>query len=162
VMWLNHHRLFKLIRRTNTVLLILNLLLLMIIVFIPVPTALLAEYLNFPQYHVAALIYCGAFLLMTIFYNFLWRYAAYKGRLLGHNVNQLAVAGISRQYLAGPLVYLVAFGLAGINTLICVIFCFVLAIFFAIPGHELKTILLRRSPSPAEMSAGVSDKWHEQ
>src|SRR5579884_3581999 len=45
VMWLNHHRLFIHIKRTDTVLMLLNLLLLLTIVFVPVPTALLAEYL---------------------------------------------------------------------------------------------------------------------
>src|SRR5579863_9029277 len=34
VMWLNHHRLYLHIKRTNTILLLLNLLLLLIIVFI--------------------------------------------------------------------------------------------------------------------------------
>jgi uncharacterized membrane protein len=48
VMWLNHHRLYVHIKRTNTVLMLLNLLLLLVIVFIPVPTALLAEYILKP------------------------------------------------------------------------------------------------------------------
>jgi len=39
VMWLNHHRLYSHIKHTNTVLMLLNILLLLIIVFIPVPTA---------------------------------------------------------------------------------------------------------------------------
>ena len=34
VMWLNHHRLYTHIKRTNTVLMLLNLLLLLVIVFI--------------------------------------------------------------------------------------------------------------------------------
>src|ERR1044071_6817642 len=45
VMWLNHHRLYTHIKRIDTGLLLLNLLLLLVIVFIPVPTALIAEYL---------------------------------------------------------------------------------------------------------------------
>jgi uncharacterized membrane protein len=55
-MWLNHHRLFIHIKRINTVLLLLNLLLLLIIVLIPVPTALLAEYLVKPDQHAAAIV----------------------------------------------------------------------------------------------------------
>ena len=56
VMWLNHHRLYSHIKHTNTVLMLLNLLLLLIIVFIPVPTALVAEYLVRPDRHAAALL----------------------------------------------------------------------------------------------------------
>src|SRR5579863_7061046 len=44
IMWINHHRLFAHIKRTNTPLLLLNLFLLAVIVFIPFPTALLAQY----------------------------------------------------------------------------------------------------------------------
>ncbi|HEX6551266.1 MAG TPA: TMEM175 family protein, partial [Ktedonobacteraceae bacterium] len=48
IMWLNHHRLFLHIKRINTVLVLLNLSLLLVIVFIPVPTALLADYVTRP------------------------------------------------------------------------------------------------------------------
>src|ERR1700694_891671 len=57
IMWLNHHRLYVQIKRTNTVLLLINLLLLLVIVFIPFPTALLAEYLVRPDLHTAAIVY---------------------------------------------------------------------------------------------------------
>ncbi len=56
IMWLNHHRLFVYIKRINTVLVLLNLLLLLFIVFVPVPTALLAEYVVLPDQHAAAII----------------------------------------------------------------------------------------------------------
>jgi uncharacterized membrane protein len=39
IMWINHHRLFNLIKRTDTGLMLFNLLLLLVIVFIPYPTA---------------------------------------------------------------------------------------------------------------------------
>src|SRR5437868_5852353 len=80
VMWLNHHRLYSHIKRTNTVLLLLNLLLLLIIVFIPVPTALVAEYLVHPDQHAAALLYSGTMVILAICYNLLWRYASYHNR----------------------------------------------------------------------------------
>jgi uncharacterized membrane protein len=62
VIWLNHHRLFVRIKSTDTALMLINLLLLLIIVFIPVPTALLAEYLIRPDLHAAAIVYSGTFL----------------------------------------------------------------------------------------------------
>lgn len=57
VIWLNHHRMFTHIKRTNTPLMMLNLLLLLLIVFVPVPTALLAEYLARLDLHGAAIGY---------------------------------------------------------------------------------------------------------
>ncbi len=77
IIWLNHHRLFVHIKRTNTVLLLLNLLLLLIIVFIPVPTALLAEYFVKADQHAAAIVYSGTFFILACCFNLLWRYASY-------------------------------------------------------------------------------------
>jgi len=134
VMWLNHHRLFKHIERTDTILLFLNLLLLLSIVFVPVPTALVAEYLVHPDQHVAALVYSGTFLLIACSFNVLWRYASYHNRLIGKDTDQRAVAAISRQYLFGPLFYLITFGLAWINAPASIILNFILAFFFALPG----------------------------
>lgn len=135
IMWINHHRLFKHIKHTNTGLLLINLLLLLIIVFVPVPTALLAEYLTRLDQHIAARIYSGTFFLMACCFNLLWRYASYRNRLLDKEADTHAVKAISQQYLFGPLVYLIAFGIAWINTLICIIFCFILALFFALPAR---------------------------
>ena len=143
IMWLNHHRLYKHIKRTNTGLILLNLLLLLFIVFIPVPTALLAEYITKPDQHVAALIYSGTYVLLACSFNVLWRYASYHNRLLGKNVDERDVKAISRQYMSGPLTYLIAFVLAFINTPACVIFSFLLALFFALPGSSLSLLSSR-------------------
>lgn len=137
VMWLNHHKLFVHIKHTNTVLMLINLLLLLIIVFIPVPTALLAAYLVRPDLHTAAILYSFTSLMMATCFNLLWRYASYQNRLLGKNVNSHLVAAISRQYLFGPLLYLIIFGVAWINTPACIILSFILAIFFALPGRSI-------------------------
>jgi uncharacterized membrane protein len=141
IMWLNHHRLFVHIKRTDTVLLLLNLLLLLVIVFIPVPTALLAEYLVKPDQHAAAIVYSGTFLLMAICFNLLWRYASYHNRLLGKDVDTRVVAAINTQYLFGPLPYLIVFGLAWINTPASVLLSFILALFFALPTRLPHSLL---------------------
>ena len=135
VMWLNHHKLFVHIQHTNTGLLLINLLLLLIIVFIPVPTALLAAYLVRPDLHAAAILYSGTSLMMAICFNLLWRYASYHHRLLGKNVDPRSVKAIDQQYVFGPVLYLIIFGVAWINTPACVALSFILAIFFALPGR---------------------------
>jgi uncharacterized membrane protein len=144
IMWLNHHRLFQHIRRANTVLMLLNLLLLLVIVFIPVPTALLADYLAHPEYHTAALIYSGTNIAMACSFYTLWSYASYKGRLLGKNVDPRSVMAISWQYAFGPISYIVVFAVAWFNVPTCIFLSFVMALFFAIPGRTLRTIPDRR------------------
>jgi uncharacterized membrane protein len=140
IMWLNHHRLFKHIKRADTGLLLINLSLLLVIVFIPVPTALLAEYLPRPDLHAAAIVYGGTSFLMACCFNILWRYASHNNRLLGKNVDPRSVEAISRQYLFGPFLYIVAFALAWVNVPVCISLEFILALFFAVPGRPLRSL----------------------
>ena len=133
VMWINHHRLYTHIKRTNTMLMLLNLLLLLVIVFVPVPTALVAEYLVHPDQHAAALLYSGTMVILAVCFNLLWRYASYHNRLLSKNADTRAVSAINRQYMFGPVVYLLAFILALFSTPASLTLCFILALFFAIP-----------------------------
>jgi uncharacterized membrane protein len=133
VMWLNHHRLYTHIKRVNTTLILLNLLLLLVIVFIPVPTALVAEYLVHPDQHAAALLYAGTNVMLAISFNLLWRYASSHNRLLARNADTRAVNAISRQYWFGPGIYLIAFLLALLNAPASIILLFILALFFALP-----------------------------
>ena len=142
IMWINHHRLFKHIKRTDTGLLLLNLLLLLFIVFIPYPTALLAQqYALHPDQHLAAVVYSGTYVIMAICFNLLWRYTSYHNRLLGKDVDQRAVMAISRQYLFGPVFYLITFGVAWINVPACIILNFLFALFFAVPGRPPRQVL---------------------
>jgi uncharacterized membrane protein len=134
VMWMNHHRLFTHIKRVDTNLFALNLLLLLVIVFIPFPTALLASYITHPEDHYAALLYSATDILLAISFNLLWRYASYKNRLLDSNVDQGAVEAITNQYRYGPLFYVVAFVLAFIYVPASIVLTLLLAIFFALPG----------------------------
>ena len=136
IMWINHNRLFQQIKHADTGLQLLNLLLLLIIVILPVPTALSAEYLIRLDQHAAAIIYCATFFLMSCSFDLLWYYAAHHNRLLGKDADKHEVVAISQQYLFGPLCYSIAFGIAWINTPICIIFCFFLALFFALPARS--------------------------
>ena len=117
----------------------------MFIVFVPVPTALLAEYVELPDQHAAVLIYSGTFVLIACCFNLLWRYASYHNRLIGKNVDPRAVEDISKQYLFGPLVYLIAFALAFVSTPATIIACFALALFFALPPRVPRSLLSNKN-----------------
>ncbi len=139
IMWLNHHKLFKHIKHIDNFLILFNTLLLMIIVFIPVPTAILAEYLanypDHPSYNAAAILYSGTCCVMACCFNLLWRYASHNGRLLGKDINHDAVRTINKQYALGPFLYIIAILLALISIPASVIFNFILALFFALPDR---------------------------
>ncbi len=82
IMWTNHHKMFRLIRRSNHVFLMINGLLLMFVTLVPFPTALLAEHIAQPGGTAAAAVYSGTFVFIALLFNALWRYAAQGRRLL--------------------------------------------------------------------------------
>jgi uncharacterized membrane protein len=136
IMWINHHRLFVHIRRSNRPFLILNGLLLLLVTFVPFPTSLVAEYLEHTQARTAAAVYSGTFILIAILFNLLWRYAKGRGgHLLAPNHDRADVEAITRQYRFGPLMYVVAFLLAFLSAPLSFGLCLLLAIYFALPGR---------------------------
>ena len=62
IMWVNHHRMFTLIGRSDDRLLFYNGLLLMGVTVVPFPTSLVAEYLRHDGQRTAALIYSATFI----------------------------------------------------------------------------------------------------
>ena len=116
VMWVNHHSMFQLIRRTDRYFLLLSVFFLMCIAFLPFPTALVAEYLPEPKgRRVAVAAYSATFVLIALAYNSVWWYAVRGGRLLEPDADRRAVRTISRRYLIGPTAYAVSFVLAFVN-----------------------------------------------
>lgn len=136
IMWLNHHRLFTVIRRTDTTLLLFNGLLLLGVTFVPFPTAVLAEYIPRAGAHIAAAVFSGTYTVLAIFFNLLWRYAAHKNRLLDHRADPHLVAAITRGYSYGPPVYFLTFVLAFISVGASVTMNLALAIFWALPSQN--------------------------
>jgi uncharacterized membrane protein len=135
VMWVNHHRIFNLIRRTDQAILALNLLLLLGVTFLPFPTLVVARHIQRPDARTAAMFYNGTFTFIAFCWGFLWRYAARRRHLLHPEVDHKSVRGISRQYLLGPLYYIAAMVVAIFSPLASVILDLLLAVFFAIPAR---------------------------
>jgi uncharacterized membrane protein len=89
IMWVQHHRLFTLIRRSNPTFAMINVIFLMFIAFVPFPTAVLAQRLGSRVDAVGATIFYGATMTaIAVMFNAIWRYGAARG---GH----LLVAQIS-------------------------------------------------------------------
>jgi uncharacterized membrane protein len=142
IMWLNHHRMFTLIKRADDGLLLLNSLLLLGVTFVPFPTAVVAEYIPRAAQHVAAAVYSGTYIVIALFFNLLWWHAAHGKRLLSNAADHAVVHAITRGYSFGPVLYMVAFGLAFVNVAASLVMNLALAIFWALPSQNP---LVRRS-----------------
>ncbi|HLW61617.1 MAG TPA: TMEM175 family protein [bacterium] len=136
IMWINHHRLFTLIRRSDHTLLLLNSLLLLGVTFVPFPTALVAAYVQRRGDRVAALVYSGTFTVIAVVFNLLWRYACHRHRLLHSRADAAMVRAITRAYAFGPPLYLLSFGLAWVSVPASLATNVALALFFALPNRS--------------------------
>jgi uncharacterized membrane protein len=127
IIWAQHHWMFRYIRRTDHLFLLINLIFLMWVAVTPFPTALLARYLESPaERQTAIAIYTGVFAFGGVLVNLKWLYAIHSDRLLGDEVDRLAIKRMTRRYPAGPILYLVAFALVFVSppasiALICLI-----------------------------------------
>jgi uncharacterized membrane protein len=134
IMWVNHHHLFRHIRKVDNPFLYINGLLLMFISLTPFPTSLLAEGIKNGTAGTAAIIYCGNAVLIGSLFFALWKYASCDNRLLDEHTSPKVIAGINKQYRFGPLLYIVAFIISFWSVSISIGLCLVLALFFAAIG----------------------------
>ncbi len=143
ITWINHHAMFRVIKRADHTFLILNGLLLMAITTIPFTTELLATYLLQPDKIAAISVYNGVFLLMATTFNRMWAYAARDGRLLDPDADPDDVADITRQYAVGPFLYAVIFLIGLVSAWVSLGLSILLSVFFALPKS-----LTRRPDKP--------------
>jgi uncharacterized membrane protein len=102
IMWINHHRLFTHVRRSDDMLMLSNLLLLLGVVWIPYPTSLLAQAVTRGNILDAALLYNGSYLAIALLFNLLF-YTCIRRRLV--DCDFAAVRPIARSYMIGPAMY---------------------------------------------------------
>ncbi len=136
IFWANHHNMFRYIKHTDHVLLMLNIFLLMDLSFLPFPTALVAEYVRFDpaDEQAAAVVYTGTLVVGAALYNLVWWYAARNRRLVDPSFDAQLLNTITRRNLLGPVLYGVAFMLTFIYVPAGLLLCSALAVLYALPG----------------------------
>ncbi|MGE5858391.1 MAG: TMEM175 family protein [Solirubrobacterales bacterium] len=135
IIWVNHHGVLDHLARADRGVLYLNLLLLFTVVFIPFPTALLAEHLKSGKdEHVAAFVYSGAFLAMSLAYGFLWSYITNRKQLLGVELSDDEIRHVSRRFQIGTPFYAVQLAMAFISPAVVLVINAALAVYYMVAG----------------------------
>lgn len=149
IMWINHHNMFRVIRGTDHIFLLLNGLLLLLVTLVPFTTALLTSYpADSHAESTAAAVYSANYVLIALAFNFMWWYATWHGRLLNAELDLAAVHSINRRYLLGPVSYLACVALAFVSVPASLALNVALAIFYAWPYQARR--LVARMPSKEE------------
>ena len=132
IMWVNHHSMFKQIRRFDRSLLFLNLLLLLWTALLPFPTALIARTLGDggTDAKVAEAVYGANLTLAAIAFSLIWAYAVRGRRLIDHDMTpQQERASIAR-FSMGTVVYAATIAVAFVSPGLALAVQFGLALYY--------------------------------
>jgi uncharacterized membrane protein len=134
--WVNHHLLFDRMARVDRALLYLNLLLLMLVALLPLPTALVAQYLHHgTNARAAAMLYSGALLAMGLTYSGLAHYAARVQHLRADHLTSQQRKAVIVSNLVGQGGYVLAILLAWISAPASLAMCGAVGVYYALPGR---------------------------
>jgi uncharacterized membrane protein len=146
IIWVNHHGVLDHLARADRGVLYLNLLLLFTVVFIPFPTALLAEHLKSgADEKVAAIVYSSAFLAMSLSYGALWGYITRRKYLLGVELTDEQISHITRRFQLGTPFYALQLAFAFISPAVVLVINAALAVYYMVAG--MKSPMVERRPS---------------
>jgi uncharacterized membrane protein len=135
IIWINHHAMIRRVKAVDHELLTLNILLLLFVGLLPFTTALMAAYLQESEGEaLAAAIYAGSFLLMSIVFAFMNRTILFrKDELLAEPIEPATRRKIITRGVAGLLPYLSATILAVVSPYVTLAICGAVALFYASP-----------------------------
>jgi uncharacterized membrane protein len=143
IIWVNHHGLFHRVRRIDRNLLFLNLMLLMVVAFLPFPTSLLAEYvLGHEAASIAAAVYGITMLLLSLAFIATWGYVSFNRGFLATPVDPSSARAQLPWFGLGLLGYVLAIGLAFVSAPLSLALYAVVAIYYLfdhLPRFERKS-----------------------
>lgn len=138
VVWTNHHAMFHYIRRSDHLLLVLNLMLLLFAAPLPFTTALLAEYVRegSDELRIAALVYSGTLAGCGVFFSALWHHAL-RAHLVDPRANPNRMHALRRHWMLAPVAYGLAFAIALVAPRSSLVMYLLLLVYYALPGPSV-------------------------
>jgi uncharacterized membrane protein len=135
IIWINHHAMISRLASADHPILILNLVLLMSIGVLPFATELMATYLRHADgQELAAALYSGAFLVMSLAFSTLNRHVLLrKSHLLSGSLPLARRQAILSRALVGLIPYAVATALAFVSAYATLAICAAVAVYYALP-----------------------------
>jgi uncharacterized membrane protein len=131
IMWVNHHAVFRQFARVDRPLLLLNVLLLMLIAFVPFPTRVVADHAtSADDRQAAALLYGTTLTITAILFFSVWIYGS--RHVLRPDADRREVSGITRSYLPGAPTYAFATLLAFVSSIASLVMFAAIALFYAV------------------------------
>jgi uncharacterized membrane protein len=133
---MNHHAMIGRLREADHAILFLNLLLLLSVGVLPFATSLMATYLKegHGQAHIAAAIYSGSLLVMSLIFSLLNRQILLvKSHYLYEQLPENRRRAIFKRALTGIVPYVIATALAPVSAYVTLAICAAVAAYYATP-----------------------------
>jgi uncharacterized membrane protein len=140
VYWVSHHNMLHFIKQVDRQLLWLNLVLLLIVVFIPFPAALLGQH---PDSALAITLYGGNLILVNAAGTAMWLYAMSHPNLAVNGVAPALPRFVAKLHSAPILVYGAAIALAHWYVPLSLVLFAAVPAFFILPNPFVDRRLLR-------------------
>jgi len=113
IYWVEHHRMFKYVRRYDGGLVWLNLLFLALIVLVPFPTDLVDRFGD--RDSLVVVIYAVCLALTGLALVVIWRYVTHRHRLVDADLDPALIKMVSWTRLVAPAVFLLSVPIALLN-----------------------------------------------
>jgi uncharacterized membrane protein len=115
MIWISHHRMFHYIKRSNPMLMWMNIIFLMFVALVPFSTRLMGDYL---WTQIPFVIYGINLILIFVMRLALWNYASGKSHLVDSSINPLVIKRVKLFIGVIPAVmFLVVIGVAFLNVI---------------------------------------------
>jgi len=149
--WVNHRVMFSKFVRTDHALVWLNLVFLMVAgAFIPLPTAVLGEWLGSPGNEVVAAVFYGATATFGgLLFNVLWWYGAYAARLTSPEMSERERHAHTLAWAPAPFVVAACTAVAFVNPSLAVAGYLAIVGIYLLPTPALMALLKRRLSQPS-------------
>lgn len=142
IFWFGHRMEYHYIRRSDRILIWLNLLFLMCITFIPFSASLLGENL---EYRTATIVYGFNLIAAGVVRYIHWRYATDGHRLVDLDMDVQIIHKVGRIFLVVPFIYLFTICLSFLSiTISLILYALVPALYIRPPREDRHLTSLRR------------------
>lgn len=131
IFWVGHHIMFRFIKRMDRIGLLLNILVLMVIAFIPFSAALMGVY---GREQIAVVIYGITLFLAGITFELFWLYASHNYRLIDQTLDSNHIQKASLIILVAPVIYLIAVILSVFNPLWSIVIYILVPLLYILPS----------------------------
>jgi len=132
IYWLNHHAVFEYLARVDRPIVWRNLILLLMISFIPFPTAIITAYGDMAS---AVTFYGITLLVIAIYANYTWWYVVRYGYLDRTLIAESAIRQATLRYGLGIGFYLIAVAISPFVPRLSIALYFLSSVFYLVAGE---------------------------